>query len=751
MICYLFLCSFSTIQGQHTDSLFQEVKKTADFKQKGKLLNELCLSLTFTSPQKAYPLAQRAFDIADSLNFPAIKAESLARMGVILYRQGNPSEALERLFQSAKLFETLKDSLKMSRAAVLIGNAYLHFQSYQEAIKHYQLSVQIGKEIKDQERVCVGLKNIGRAYNRSGQPEEALVYLRQALAYCGQDTSITNAYTSLLAILGGTYLQLDKYDDAIKYSSIAFRVGEREGHLFISSDVGIQLANAYLANNQLDLAAHYAQKSIEIAQKAEAKIYLARAYQIMYRIKKKQDNNTAALYYLELHDTFQDSIFTSERLAEMNQRTANFELYKKLKENELLKNKQLLHAEELRNREQAIWAISISLFLSLLLAYFFFRGRKTNKQAKELLAKQNDQLLASEEELRNQTEELSATNERLEEAMEQLKLAQDQLINAGKMAALGQLTANVSHEINNPLGAVQSAARYIQQVILEQLPALPKLLHQLDSIHQDLFWKQFEASIAVSSLKLSTKEKRALKKKILATLDQFGIMVSRNEVDAIVNMRDSMNWDYLVPLLKHPKHEQIFKVLHGLIHLNLRNQTILQAVRQASRVMHTLKAYSATDNEKAQAVNITDSIHEALKLYKRKIKKDIQIKKVYDTDLPTIIAYKEGLHQVWSNLIINALQAMNYKGELTISIKKQVEQLQISFTDTGKGISEAVLPDIFNPFFTTKPKGEGSGLGLDIANRIITKHQGRIQVESEEGKGSTFTVFLPIRLATNFS
>jgi signal transduction histidine kinase len=112
---------------------------------------------------------------------------------------------------------------------------------------------------------------------------------------------------------------------------------------------------------------------------------------------------------------------------------------------------------------------------------------------------------------------------------------------------------------------------------------------------------------------------------------------------------------------------------------------------------------------------------------------------------PSILCYPDELHQVWTNLLHNALQAMNNRGTLTIDVTQHQPSVIVSFTDSGKGIPPDIQSKIFEPFFTTKPVGEGSGLGLYIVNKIINKHKGTLKVESIPGQ-TTFTVSLPINL-----
>jgi len=116
----------------------------------------------------------------------------------------------------------------------------------------------------------------------------------------------------------------------------------------------------------------------------------------------------------------------------------------------------------------------------------------------------------------------------------------------------------------------------------------------------------------------------------------------------------------------------------------------------------------------------------------------------YD-ELPKVNCYEDEMNQVWTNLIHNAIQAMDYKGILRISAKNNVDSISISFADNGSGIEKDIQDKIFEPFFTTKKQGEGSGMGLDIVKKIIEKHDGKIMFKSEIGKGTEFIINLPVK------
>jgi signal transduction histidine kinase len=142
--------------------------------------------------------------------------------------------------------------------------------------------------------------------------------------------------------------------------------------------------------------------------------------------------------------------------------------------------------------------------------------------------------------------------------------------------------------------------------------------------------------------------------------------------------------------------------------------------------------------------SLTEGIETILTLYQNQLKQGVEVIRNY-RDLPPILCYPDELNQVWTNLIHNALQAMANRGTLILEVTQVAAQAQISITDSGSGIPPEIKSKIFEPFFTTKPPGEGSGLGLDIVKKIITKHGGQITVESQPGR-TTFSVLLPIKL-----
>jgi len=160
-------------------------------------------------------------------------------------------------------------------------------------------------------------------------------------------------------------------------------------------------------------------------------------------------------------------------------------------------------------------------------------------------------------------------------------------------------------------------------------------------------------------------------------------------------------------------------------------------------VVFALKTYSRYDQSGEKiTVNLTEGIETVLTLYQNQLKQGVEVIRNY-AEIPLVSCYPDELNQVWINLIHNALQAMDNRGSLTIDVTQENQQAKISITDSGCGIPEEIKGKIFEPFFTTKSAGEGSGLGLDIVQKIINKHLGCITVESQPGR-TTFSVFIPI-------
>ncbi|HEY9727520.1 MAG TPA: AAA family ATPase [Chroococcales cyanobacterium] len=356
--------------------------------------------------------------------------------------------------------------------------------------------------------------------------------------------------------------------------------------------------------------------------------------------------------------------------------------------------------------------------------------------------------LAQEREAKNvalrMNQEIEAKNQELASTLQQLQATQQQLIESEKMAALGQLVAGIAHEINTPLGAIRSSAGNISKFLDQTLEQLPTLFQSLSPAEGQDFLALLQRSLQQEAT-FSSKEERQLKRALRRQLDAAEINDADIIADRLVIMGISDDIESLLPLLKRPDSSQILAIAYKLSELKRGTITINTATERASKVVFALKTYARYDQSGTMIpANLTEGIETVLTLYHNQLKKGVDVIRHYDS-LPPILCYPDELNQVWTNLIHNALQAMDYQGTLTLDVTPIDQDVKISIIDSGCGIPEEIQAKIFEPFFTTKPAGQGSGLGLDIVKKIIEKHSGRITVESQPGC-TKFNVFLPIQL-----
>ncbi len=356
--------------------------------------------------------------------------------------------------------------------------------------------------------------------------------------------------------------------------------------------------------------------------------------------------------------------------------------------------------------------------------------------------------LAQEKEAKNvalqMNREIEAKNQELASALAELQATQQQLIESEKMAALGQLVAAVAHEINTPIGAIRSSAGSISGFLTSTLEELPGLFQTLNEEQGQDFLALLGRSLH-QELTLSTKEERKLKKALRIQLEEleFSQANAENVADTLVIMGIYNEINAFLPLFTRKNGFDVLQLAYKLSQIKRGMTTIQTATERASKVVFALKTYAHYEQSgKMTQANLTEGIETVLTLYQNQFKQGVNVVRKYGK-LPLLLCYPDELNQVWTNLIHNALQAMDNRGTLMIDAIVIDEQVQISFTDSGKGISEEIKSKIFAPFFTTKAPGEGSGLGLDIINKIIKKHQGKIEFESIPGE-TIFKVFLPI-------
>lgn len=367
-----------------------------------------------------------------------------------------------------------------------------------------------------------------------------------------------------------------------------------------------------------------------------------------------------------------------------------------------------------------------------------FWKEKTITQQNETLKKLNEEL---EQKVIDRTHELTLKNSALEQAMAETLFAQRKLIQSEKMAALGQLIAGVAHEVNTPLGVIKASIGSMIKSYESILRDFSRLMRVLKARELILYLGLISSS---SKIFLTSREERELRQRFKAWFAEKELPLSSTAAEYMVEMGLPENLDRFMPLFRHPHAEFLIQTAHNTIMHEKNAGNIKIAADKADKIIFALKSHSRINMlDEQMPIDLNTNLETVLTLYQNQIKQGVDVIKKYPEHTVQITGYPDELSQVWTNLIHNSLQAMNNSGELVIEIQDtDPEFVRVTIADNGPGIPEEIRDKIFTPFFTTKPAGEGSGLGLDIIRKIVEKHKGKIEFESTMGKGTAFYIFL---------
>jgi len=617
------------------------------------LLSQLSNQLQRSDPDSAFLLAEQGLKLAKQLNYPRGELYAKVNLGGCFWSIGDYSTAIQLMLPEIKHVLSTNDlELQVNLQAVLI-NSYRDQGDYTEALKYALEGLNSGL---DNCKYCkIGIAVISELYLERNQLDSAQFFLHKALLYppnIGFDGWIYST-------AGRIYNKLKNYDTAFHFYRKSIQKLREENNLKDLAGVYNNVADIFLTIGLKDSSLLYAGRSLVVSQPRkfareilETNLLLSRIYETF--------NSDSTLYYYKKAMTAKDSLFSQEKQRQI----LGYKFKQDLQQQEA-------ESEQSQYRKQIkIYFLSGIALVFIVIAFLLLRNNK-NKQR-------------SFARLRMQKQQTEIQKLKAEQALEELKSTQAQLIQAEKMASLGELTAGIAHEIQNPLNFVNNFSEVNSELIDE-------MGHEIDKGNLDDV-KAIAKDIKENQEKINHHGKRA---------------------DAIVK-----------GMLQHSRSSSGVKEPTDI------NALADEYLRLA---YHGLRA-------KDKSFNAT-------------------MKTDFDEKIGNINVIPQDIGRVILNLITNAfyavaekkkLQPENYEPIVMVSTKAIKPSpnggglgVLISVRDNGNGISQKVLDKIFQPFFTTKPTGQGTGLGLSLSYDIVKAHAGELKVETKEGEGAEFIIQLP--------
>jgi signal transduction histidine kinase len=361
----------------------------------------------------------------------------------------------------------------------------------------------------------------------------------------------------------------------------------------------------------------------------------------------------------------------------------------------------------------------------------------------------------------------SAARAMLHTVTARLRSTEIQLRQSDKMAQLGTLTASMAHELNNPSAAALRGSDVLRTA-LDQLQTAQMQISQIGLLpDQAMVLQELETQIrqaALTPIELDAIERSDRQLDLEEWLQEYGIDDAWEIAPSLVNMgleRDQLEKlrQEFPPVNQFNPLPVLFSMLNATFTISAVLEEINQGARQISEIVKAMKNYVYLDQAPIQPIDLHEGLDNTLVILRGKLKKGVTVQRNYAPNLPRIQAYGSELNQVWTNILDNAIDALLTQadtGQAHLTERTQSPTIQIStcldgdwvvveLEDNGPGISPENQTKIFNPFFTTKPLGKGTGLGLNTSANIVHKHGGEIKVHSQPGQ----TIF-EVRLPVNF-
>ncbi|MBX9735240.1 MAG: hypothetical protein K2X37_14385 [Chitinophagaceae bacterium] len=592
----------------------------------------------------------------------------------LFHSLGNYTKALELRFENLALAEKLNEPFQVFWALQYVTNEYAAMKDYETCLVNAKRLDSVVQQLKNSQYYEFAIAQVNSLYATTylglNKPKLAINHARTMLQV---NPKILNEGNTTIAqyLLGKAFLGTGQFDSSRYYLKLA-RDRVLTKFVLFRSQVDIELSRVFLATNKLDLALTYGRAAYqyfltnasEIRRLGESALYFqSEVTPILSKIFKARNNTDSAYYYLSLSNSLKDSLYNKEKITQ----------FQNLSFNESVRKKQLAD-EEIQNQKAfrtklVYWGLGIGLAGFLLISIIQFRNNQQKQKA----------------------------NRVLETTLTELKSTQSQLIQSEKMASLGELTAGIAHEIQNPLNFVNNFSEVSREFI--------------DELKQE-------------RVKEEGVRDKVLEEELLSDIDANLEKINHHGQRAASIVKG---------MLQHSRSSSATKELTDI------NALCDEYLRLA---YHGLRAKDKSFNA--------------------------AFKTEFDESIPKVNIVPQDMGRVVLNLINNAFFAVSqrqnvgtserepnddptirrsdeeYTPMVIVSTRKKEDTIEITVSDNGTGIPNEIKEKIFQPFFTTKPTGQGTGLGLSLAYDIVTKaHGGKLTVESEQGRGTTFKIEIP--------
>lgn len=705
----------------------ETARQVKDPQRIGVALNNLGFALRMEDQleesRAQFEQALKAFDEAGVEKDIPERLITLNNLATLHQNMGNMDESLKTFGRLRDIYRKQGNEVALAETQHRIATTLLYGRLYQDALQPIDEAIELAIENNQTRLLARAYKTKSEILNELGEPRKALDLLELSNQIENQikenenEAERARVSRSVLAQQAESQLELDLVAEEKKLLEL-----DKLRSDSISKANEIQLLKERRINDSLKLAEQRRER-----ERAQTELSLTQQRLANERknqeIKDLQQQQQIQAFKLQQAELEEEQAQKAREAAEQRQKVAE----------------QQQELEKVRRRDaerQNYFFIAIGLFFLfgfVLILFFLRKIQRNNRQLqtkndqimkqKEQIETQNgeinallsqakeknEELLASEEELRQNSEELQAINENLEitsarleksleseieskqrltETLDKLKSAQSQLVQSEKMSSLGQLTAGIAHEINNPINFINSGADSVQLN------------------YQD----------------------------ILEILDMYAEITPENVEDKLSEIQDfkeEIDFEEVV--------EETTELIAGM----------KSGAERTAEIVKGLRTFSRLDESDIKKIKLEEGLDSTLVMLRNQYKDRITIHKDYG-ETAEIECYAGKLNQVFMNMLANAMQAIPDKGDIFLSTQMlDADHIQVRIRDTGTGMPEHVRERIFEPFFTTKDVGKGTGLGLSISFSIIEKHNGKLNVESEEGKGTEFIITLPVRHAGN--